>query len=214
MLLFHQSLLGRPTVLLKSDSLLLQRQQLKSMDDRDSTVPMRPRFGKQLFRGTCMVFGLNTLASALLIALTENTSKWNKTDAPLVLKQYRNTFTKPPVIDGDLWYINYLGHPYQGACYYNALRCQGATWWQSGLFSIVHSTLWEYVAEGGMEQPSMQDLIVTPIAGSLLGELIHFSTLRMGRNGFTWYEKAFVCVFNPMYVLKNGLRKKAMLYHL
>ncbi|MFN8286653.1 MAG: DUF3943 domain-containing protein [Chitinophagales bacterium] len=80
------------------------------------------------------------------------------------------------------------------------------TWWQSGLFSLGHGMLWEYVIEGGMEQPSVQDIIVTPVAGSLLGELFHFSTLRMSRNGFKWYEKLFVCVFNPMFALNNGFK--------
>ena len=58
----------------------------------------------------------------------------------------------------------------------------------------------------GMEQPSIQDLIVTPLAGSLLGELIHFGTVQMSRNGFKWYEKAFVCIFNPMFAINNGFR--------
>ncbi len=138
--------------------------------------------------------------------MPEDASKWNKQDVRSVMPQYKKTFTGLPAIDKDTWYINYVGHPYQGSCYYNALRSQGATWWQSGLFSLGHSLLWEYVVEGGMEQPSVQDIIVTPVGGSLLGELFHFSTIRMSRNGFRWYEKVFVCVFNPMFALNNGFK--------
>lgn len=212
LLFVTRSLLGGTTWLPEGDSLLVQRAAAKEFRINATSTTNPTRFGKKFFRGSCLVFGFNTLSSALLIAMPENTTKWDKAAVANMRPQYKRTFTKAPVIDGDLWYVNYIGHPYEGACYYNALRSQGATWWQSGLFSIGHSLLWEYIAEGGMEQPSMQDMLVTPLVGSLLGELIHYSTLRMGRNGFTWYEKAFVCVLNPMYVLTNGLRKKAMPY--
>lgn len=161
---------------------------------------------KKLWRGSCWVYGYNTIAVSLLIALPQKTTLWNLQDVKSVKPQYKRTFTTPPVLDGDHWYINYVGHPYQGSCYYNALRSQGAKWWQAGLFCAGHSLLWEYVVEGGMEQPSVQDMLVTPIGGSLLGELIHFSTMRMSRNGFKWYEKVFVCVFNPMFALNNGFK--------
>lgn len=164
--------------------------------------------GKKLWRANCWAVGYNLLAASLLVTMPENASKWNKQDVRAVLPQYKKTFTGLPTIDKDIWYINYVGHPYQGSCYYNALRSQGATWWQSGLFSLGHSLLWEYVVEGGMEQPSVQDIIVTPVGGSLLGELFHFSTIRMSRNGFKWYEKVFVCVFNPMFALNNGFKTR------
>ncbi len=150
--------------------------------------------------------GYNSLCVGLLFALPQDISNWRATNGSLVKAQYKKTFTQPPISDRDVWYINYLGHPYQGACYYNAVRSQGAKFWQAGLFCIGHSLVWEYVLEGGMEQPSIQDLVVTPIAGSLLGELIHFGTIKMSRNGFKWYEKTFVCLFNPMFAINNGFK--------
>lgn len=146
------------------------------------------------------------LSTALLFTLPKDVSNWSKQNPQAVNVQYRKTFSRPPVLDADVWYINYLGHPYAGACYYNAIRSQSAKFWQAALFSLGHSLVWEYVAEGGLEQPSIQDLIVTPIVGSLLGELIHHATVTMSRNGFTWYEKMFVCVFNPMFAINNGFK--------
>ena len=122
-------------------------------------------------------------------------------------ENFKNAYTKPPVIDHDVWYINYIGHPYQGSWYYNAYRSQGAKWWQSALFSFGHSTFWEYLIESGFERPSVQDLIVTPVIGSLLGELFHFSTMKMSKNGFKWYEATFVSLFNPMFAINNGFKR-------
>ena len=163
-------------------------------------------FGRKVLLGSGEVLGYNMLVTTLLFVLPRQISNWRNITAADVRQQYHRSFTSPPAVDGDVWYINYVGHPYQGACYYNALRSQGAKFWQAGLFSLGHSLIWEYVAEGGLEQPSIQDLIVTPIGGSLLGELIHFGTVRMSRNGFTWYEKAFVCLFNPMFAINNGFK--------
>jgi hypothetical protein len=164
-------------------------------------------FGQKVLRGFGLVLSAQALTVGLLFAMPERTSNWDRSAVGNFRFHFKEAFQKPPVIDGDKWYINYLGHPYQGAYYYNAYRSQGAKFWQAGLFCIGHSLMWEYFVESGFERPSMQDMIVTPIAGSLLGELFHFATVRMGRNGFKWYEAAFVSVFNPMYAINNGFKK-------
>lgn len=161
-------------------------------------------FGQKVLRGSGFVFAAQSLTVGLLLAIPEHTSNWNKKS---YRENYKEAFTKPPKIDGDKWYINYLGHPYQGAYYFNAYRSQGAKFWQSALFCAGHSLFWEYFIESGFERPSIQDMIVTPLAGSLLGELFHFSTVRMSRNGFKWYEAAFVSIFNPMFAINNGFKK-------
>jgi len=146
-----------------------------------------------------------------LILAPDNITMWGRDDKfklPVILSQYRSTFIKPLVFDHDLWYINYVGHPYQGAYYYNSIRSQGATVFQSSIFCLGQSFLWEYVWEGGMEQPSIQDLIVTPVFGILLGELSHVATLQMSKNGYTWFEKVLVCIINPSFAINNGFKVK------
>ncbi len=71
--------------------------------------------------------------------------------------------------------------------------------------------IWEYVVESWMEQPSIQDIIVSPVLGSLFGELTHVATVKMSKNGFKWYEIAFVCAFNPSYAINNGFKTKRKL---
>lgn len=161
------------------------------------------KFGRKLGRGLVFTFGYNSMITGLLLAMPEDISKWNKANYK---NQLKSAYTGPPVIDHDKWYINYLGHPYQGTIYYNALRSQGANVWQSALFCAGSVWLWEYTIEAGFEQPSIQDLIVTPGAGILLGELFHYSTIRMSRNGYAWYEKMIVSLINPTFAINNGFK--------
>jgi hypothetical protein len=86
------------------------------------------------------------------------------------------------------------------------MRSQGATMLQSSLFCFAQSCLLEYVWEGGVQQPSIQDLIVTPVLGSLVGELSHVATVKMSKNGYAWYEKAIICFINPAYALITDLK--------
>lgn len=163
-------------------------------------------FARKFLRGSGLVFGYEAISLCILYASPYSFSKWYTPNPNSYRENMRIAFTQPPVIDKDYWYINYLGHPYQGACTYNAVRSQGAKFWQAGLFALGHSMVWEYLIESGNERPSVQDIVVTPVVGSLVGELIHQATISMARNGYTWYEGIFVCVFNPMFAINNGFK--------
>lgn len=164
----------------------------------------------KVIRGSFYDMGYNTVILSGLIFAPESFSKWeNKKEKfkfSSIMNQYKSAYTNPPVIDSDLWMTNYLGHPYQGSYYYNSIRCQGGSVLQSSLFSLGQAVLWEYVWEAGVEQPSVQDLITTPLGGILLGEASHFATIAMSKHGFTWYEIAIVCAINPAYAINNGFR--------
>jgi hypothetical protein len=163
----------------------------------------------KLIRANFYVMGYNIAMGAYLAVCPEYISKWNKKEKfqmTAIIHQYHESFTKPPVFDKDLFIVNYLGHPYQGGYYYNALRSQGADVWQSSLFCLGQSFLWEYGWEAGMEQPSIQDLFTTPLLGILAGELSHVATIKMSRNGFRWYEIGLVCLINPVYAINNGFK--------
>jgi hypothetical protein len=164
------------------------------------------RIGRKIGVATGYTLGYEAAIYGLLYALPENVSRWSSATKRNFGSNYRNTFTKPIALDKDQWYVNYVGHPYQGAFYYNSMRAQGAEMRQSSLFAFANTYVWEFLLEGAIEQPSIQDLVVTPIAGTLLGELFHLATIRMSRKGYTWYEKAFVCVFNPAFAIHNGFK--------
>lgn len=119
---------------------------------------------------------------------------------------FKEAWTKPPVFDKDPASVNYLGHPYFGSLFYLTQRNYDESPLRSFLFSVFMSTCFEYFVESWSERPSINDLIVTPVVGSILGEVIYLATKEMRKDGFTTAEKIMVTVINPMYVFQNGYR--------
>lgn len=117
-------------------------------------------------------------------------------------------WTNAPAWDKDPWTTNFVGHPYIGGFYYNTLRSQYASSRASFLYSTGQSLLWEFVIEAVAEQPSIQDLLFTSTVGSVIGELSHRATIRMGRNGFSTFEKILTIFINPVYAINNGFKKR------
>jgi len=125
-------------------------------------------------------------------------------------RNIKRSFTVGPRIDQDHWYWNYLGHPINGAEYYLLARNRGLKWWQSFLFSAGQSTFWEFGPEAVYERASIQDLIITPLAGSLIGEgryqlkklLVDRST---GKPNKTW-KKILLVIVDPVDALSGGLK--------
>lgn len=72
------------------------------------------------------------------------------------------------VIDHDPFSINQLGHPYQGNIYYGFARSAGLNYWQSLLYTLGGSVVWETYGE--TTPPSLNDHIATGIGGTFLGE--------------------------------------------
>ena len=159
---------------------------------------------KKIGRAELLIGGVELLGMSVLIAMPKEVTKWPPNwaaDAWYTLKQ---SFSNIPVWDKDDWALNYIGHPVAGSYYYNALRSQNASLFHSFLFATAQSFIWEYIIEGVAEPPSAQDLIVTPITGLILGESTHLLTMNMRRNGFNFFEKIFVLIFNPLFVINNG----------
>ena len=185
---------------------------------QDSISGYRPwrnehaKFGTKALRGSLFIFGFEFCSSTLLYFSPELISKWDKSELTLenCLNNFKRAYSEPPIVDKDLWIVNYIGHPYQGAYFYNAVRSQNASILQSSLFCFGHSMLWEYFTEAFFEQPSIQDIIVTPITGIVFGELAHRAIVRMSKNGYTWYEKGLIVLINPMYVLNNGFKPRPL----
>ena len=80
------------------------------------------------------------------------------------------------VFDHDRFNTNAIGHPLAGTIYYQIARGNGLGVGASFLTTVAASTLWKYVGEPN-QKLSINDLIVTPAAGWVLGE----ATYRLGR---------------------------------
>jgi hypothetical protein len=161
---------------------------------------------RKMGRAQLFIGGTELICMGILMAMPEEVTKWQPGFMNEAKKNLKRSFTTLPVNDNDGWGFNFVGHPIAGSLYYNSIRSQNATIFQSFVFSFAQSAFWEYVIEGMAEKPSLQDLIVTPIFGTLLGEASHMATISMRRNGFNWLEKITVIIINPFYAVNNGFR--------
>ncbi len=142
---------------------------------------------RRLTQNTIALFGGGLTALGVLELLPENATAWNKTklrETPF-FKRWWMHVKKGAVWDRDNWVFNYVLHPYGGAAYYMSARSQGFNTWQSALYSLSISTLfWEYGIEAFMEYPSIQDLIITPVVGSIIGEQFYKIKHRIVHNDY------------------------------
>lgn len=109
----------------------------------------------------------------VLSAMPESITNWNteKLQEQSLYERWDEHISTTPVWDNDDWVINYIGHPVSGAFYYTMARNDGMSIGESAAFSALMSTFfWEYGYEAFAEVPSIQDLIVTPLFGSIFGE--------------------------------------------
>jgi len=140
--------------------------------------------------------------------LPESFSGWSTEQKKNVFKNYAENFVDP-VIDDDKFYINYVLHPYWGATYYIRGRERGLDKVPSFVYSALISAMYEFGVECLFEKPSIQDLIVTPVAGSLLGALL-FEPWRESikrKKELRWYDHAALIVTDPVGVLSLGFEK-------
>ncbi len=89
-------------------------------------------------------------------------------------KTIRDNFRNGFEWDDDYLPTNFFAHPYNGSLFYNAGRANGYNFWQSSLFAISGSAMWELVME--CEPPSTNDIIATPIGGTAIGEVLYRSS--------------------------------------
>lgn len=135
-----------------------------------------------------------------------------------LLNQYDRHFTEPKdvyrttgttirehltdskwVLDNDQFSVNQFLHPYGGSVYYGLARSSGLNFWESSLYSVAGSFLWEIGGE--KTSPSINDMITTPIGGTFLGEpLFRMANLLLetgdGRPGF-WRELGAAIISPP-----------------
>jgi hypothetical protein len=94
-------------------------------------------------------------------------------------KVYSSTFastwdhlrTQHWVYDQDPFNTNQFQHPYQGATMYGLARSGGHGFWTSLIHANVGSFVWKMAGE--TDPPSINDMITTGQAGSLLGEALY-----------------------------------------
>ncbi len=131
-----------------------------------------------LRRDTLYFAGYQFAAVAILYAMPESVTNWTEEDKQdYSFSKYWNNVTNPQV-DSDDFYLNYIIHPYWGASYFVRARERGYSNGESFWYSVLLSTMFEFGAEALAEEPSYQDLVFTPVLGSLVG--LWFMDVREG----------------------------------
>jgi len=161
-----------------------------------------------------LTYGLVATLGALWVA-PESVSKWDKEEIKSVglLTKWKHNVKIGPVIDHDDPVINYVGHPISGAAYYTLARSNGASPLASFGYSVLISTFfWEYGFEALAEIPSIQDLILTPLIGSILGEIFYKWSQRIESKGgkvlgSERLGSTLLFVLNPAKGLSNQINK-------
>lgn len=128
----------------------------------------------RLWMNTAVLSGAFVGTLLVLECLPEDATSWNRAEiqsVPLFKRWSNHVVKEGPEWDHDKFYFNYLLHPYAGAVYFMTARSCGFNFWRSALYSTLVSTVgWEFGIEAFMERPSIQDIFVTPIVGSCIGE--------------------------------------------
>ena len=150
------------------------------------------------------------VAVAILYFSPEALSGWSQEDKDnYSLERWEENVTNP-VWDEDKWWVNYILHPYWGATYYIRARERGFGKLPSFWYSALLSTLYEFGAEALFEPVSIQDLIVTPVAGSLVGEYVFTPIrewIRSQPGEFGWLDKAVLTLTDPFGVINAGVNR-------
>lgn len=142
----------------------------------------------RLWINTGVLAGAYVGTLLVLQTLPEDATSWNRaaiTQVPLFKRWWRNNFKYGPEWDHDNPVFNYILHPYAGAAYFMSARSCGFNFAQSLLYSACISTIgWEFGIEAFMERPSYQDLFITPLVGSVIGEYFYRVKRHIVDNGY------------------------------
>lgn len=149
----------------------------------DSVVPIQKkdaviyppivRDWRRLKWGSAMYIGSTIIAFGVLWTMPESATNWDRAEIKRkgFIWKWEENVKAGPVWDKDNWVLNWITHPYSGGIYYMTARSSGFTVLESFGYSAIMSTFfWEYGIESLAEVPSIQDLIITPVIGSVVGE--------------------------------------------
>lgn len=161
-----------------------------------------------VLRDTGVLFGSQVVAVGIIYLMPESVSSWSREQKRDSFKKYHKNVGHLAV-DRDKFYINYVLHPYWGAAYYTRARERGLSEGAAVAFSAGVSAMYEFGVEAFFEKPSIQDLVVTPLAGSLLGAYL-FEPLRESirrKEERRWYHDTLMALTDPVGVLSTGVER-------
>jgi hypothetical protein len=167
------------TIITKTDSIA----PLQKID----SIAYPPKFKdyRRLGYNSVLYIGAAVVTFGALWAMPESFTHWDKEAMKEkgIFYKWKENVKAGPVWDEDDFAMNYLAHPYCGGVYYMTARSSGFNIFESFSYSVIMSTFfWEYGIEAFAEIPSVQDLIFTPLVGSVVGEIFFITKKRIVRH--------------------------------
>lgn len=129
------------------------------------SIDVKRRHKKHFWRGAAETVGFNLGLWSFDRFIVKG--EYSKISLHSIKENFKHGFEW----DDDHLHTNMFDHPYCGSLYFNAGRSNGYNFWQSELFAIGGSAMWELFME--KEYPSTNDIIATPIGGAALGEVLY-----------------------------------------
>jgi len=168
------------------DSLIAKTDSIAPLQINDS-IAYPPKFKdyRRLGYNSLLYIGAAVVTFGALWAMPESFTHWDKEAMKEngIFYKWKQNVKAGPVWDEDDFAMNYLAHPYCGGVYYMTARSSGFTIFESFSYSVIMSTFfWEYGIEAFAEIPSVQDLIFTPVVGSVVGEIFFITKKRIVRH--------------------------------
>jgi hypothetical protein len=160
-----------------------------------------------LRRDLYSLVGWQVVATAIIYHAPFEYSNWSESEKDnLGFEQWRDNITDL-TWDKDHWAINYVLHPYWGAGYYIRGRERGFSHWESFWVAVAFSSVYEFGVESFLEQPSIQDIIVTPVAGAALGMWFDAIRGRIRARGevLSWRDKFLLGATDPLGTLNRAV---------
>lgn len=157
-----------------------------------------------LTRDTAYFFGYQFFIIATLYYMPEDISAWtdDQKEEYNFEKWWHNV--KHPQWDRDEWYINYILHPYWGMTYYTRGRERGLTETGAFWYSFGLSSLYEFGLEALFEPVSYQDIVVTPVVGSLMGYYLEDVRREIkSQREFSVWDKTILIATDPIGTLNT-----------
>ena len=188
---------------LPAEEKALSNQEKKALTDL-------PPDWKGIGRDTAYFMGYQVVVAGTLWVLPESVTKWTDEQKRATLNKWAKN-VQSATWDKDPAWINYIGHPYWGATYYIRARERGFDEFGSFLYSALLSALYEYGIEAFFERPSYQDLIVTPVGGTLIGKFI-FEPIRASiksKAELAWSDHLLLILTDPLGAA-NGLVNRSL----
>ncbi|WP_242343263.1 DUF3943 domain-containing protein [Anaeromyxobacter terrae] len=124
---------------------------------------------------------------------------WARVNLDTIGHNLRSTW----VLDEDRFWINQVGHPFQGIFPYSAARSSGLGFWASTPYPFAASAIWEIVGETTL--PSVNDQITTTLAGVVLGETFHRVSGMILDGPRSGWRLAAATIFAPIESMNRAL---------